>query len=537
MSAATAKTPDRPQPSHQALYRKYRSKSLDTVVGQEHITDTLKHALKTGKLAHAYLFTGPRGVGKTSVARILAHEINGLPYEDESAHLDIIEIDAASNRRIDEIRELRDKVNTAPSSAKYKVYIIDEVHMLTREAFNALLKTLEEPPAHVVFILATTESHKLPETIVSRTQRFLFRPVEQAKVVAHLRSIAEAEAIDISDEALELVAAHGEGSFRDSISLLDQSRGHDGKVGDEVVRRLIGLPTDEAVTAVLDGLARHDAGATARSIADLRLQGFAAPQTAKRLGQRLRADILQGVIPAGVFELLDKLLRVPAAQDPETYLELALLEHALAGQTTPPPAATTTLPAAAVTPPPAKTAASHQPTAPKQASPQPVSAAPAAKAELSFAPPPVKPSSVKKAATAPAESKPLDIATWPQVLEALKSTHNTLYGIIRMARPDFTADGLDLYCKFPFHQKRVNEAKNRDIILEAIRSRTGQEPVFRCLVEAKDAPAAPAAPAFVAAPAAAPGRTAPAGAGGPASDPAIMATVNDIFGGGEVLPG
>src|SRR5688572_10703249 len=159
----------------QALYRKYRSKSLGEIVGQEHITDTLAQALKSGRISHACLFSGPRGVGKTSIARILAHEINGLPYTDDAAHLDIIEIDAASNRRIDEIRELRDKVYIAPTSGKYKVYIIDEVHMLTREAFNALLKTLEEPPAHAVFILATTEAHKLPETIVSRTQHYTFK--------------------------------------------------------------------------------------------------------------------------------------------------------------------------------------------------------------------------------------------------------------------------------------------------------------------------------------------------------------------------
>src|ERR1700709_76040 len=173
----------------QALYRKYRSKSLGEIVGQEHITTTLKNALKAGRVSHAYLLTGPRGVGKTSIARILAHEINGLPYDDE-AHLDIIEIDAASNRRIDEIRDLRDKVSTAPASAKYKVYIIDEVHMLTKEAFNALLKTLEEPPAHVVFILATTEAHKLPETIISRTQRHIFRPGNKDKVTTHLKSLA-----------------------------------------------------------------------------------------------------------------------------------------------------------------------------------------------------------------------------------------------------------------------------------------------------------------------------------------------------------
>lgn len=170
----------------QALYRKYRTKTFAETVGQEHVTQTLENAIKQGKISHAYLLTGPRGTGKTSIARILAHEINGLPYTDE-AHLDIIEIDAASNRRIDEIRDLRDRVNIAPTAAKYKVYIIDEVHMLTKEAFNALLKTLEEPPAHVVFILATTEAHKLPETIISRTQRYSLRPVPEEQVIAHLK--------------------------------------------------------------------------------------------------------------------------------------------------------------------------------------------------------------------------------------------------------------------------------------------------------------------------------------------------------------
>src|SRR5438309_4013586 len=208
----------------QALYRKYRSKNFGEVVGQDHIVNTLSKAIQSGRISHAYLFTGPRGVGKTSVARILAHEINKLPYTDDSAYLDIIEIDAASNRRIDEIRDLREKVYAAPANADFKVYIIDEVHMLTREAFNALLKTLEEPPAHVVFILATTDAHKLPETIISRTQRFTFRPVAKAMVAELLGTIARAEDIAADQEALELLAEHGEGSIRDSISLLDQAR-------------------------------------------------------------------------------------------------------------------------------------------------------------------------------------------------------------------------------------------------------------------------------------------------------------------------
>src|SRR4051812_12438381 len=232
----------------QALYRSHRPKSLKGVVGQEHITRTLEQALKEGRISHAYLFTGPRGVGKTSIARILAHEINGLPYTDDQVHIDIIEIDAASNRRIDEIRDLRDKVQVAPTSAKYKVYIIDEVHMLTREAFNALLKTLEEPPAHVVFVLATTDAHKLPETIISRTQRFSFRPVDKPKVIEHLKKIAKQEGIMVQDDALDLLAEHGEGSFRDSISLLDQASNQAEALEADDVRRLLGIPPVEAVT-------------------------------------------------------------------------------------------------------------------------------------------------------------------------------------------------------------------------------------------------------------------------------------------------
>src|SRR4051812_33147325 len=238
----------------QALYRKYRSKSFSEVVGQKHVTDTLENAIKQGRISHAYLFTGPRGVGKTSVARILAHVVNELPYDETTVHLDIIEIDAASNRRIDEIRDLRDKVHISPASAKYKVYIIDEVHMLTREAFNALLKTLEEPPEHVIFVLATTEAHKLPETIISRTQQFNFKPVSVPKVAGHLQQIAINEKIKIDDPALQLLAEHGEGSFRDSIGMLDQLAANGKKIDETAVRNLLGLPSKKLITQLLGAI-------------------------------------------------------------------------------------------------------------------------------------------------------------------------------------------------------------------------------------------------------------------------------------------
>ena len=240
-----------------ALYRKYRSKKLSEVVGQNHITTVLESALKQNRIAHAYLFTGPRGVGKTSIARILAHEINNLPYSEEENHPDIIEIDAASNNGVDDIRQLRDNVQIAPFSAKYRVYIIDEVHMLSKAAFNALLKTLEEPPEHAVFILATTDAHKLPATIISRTQRFVFRFISKEDVCKHLEFIAKNEKIKISKEAVEIIAERGEGSFRDSISLLDQISSI-SKDGEEITAKLLeetlGLASKTQINALISAV-------------------------------------------------------------------------------------------------------------------------------------------------------------------------------------------------------------------------------------------------------------------------------------------
>lgn len=448
-----------------ALYRKYRSKNLDEIVGQPHITQTLQNALSQGTFSHAYLFTGPRGIGKTSIARILAHEVNGLPYEEDATHLDIIEIDAASNRRIDEIRELRDKVHIAPTSAKYKVYIIDEVHMLTKEAFNALLKTLEEPPEHVIFILATTESHKLPETIISRTQRFTFKPVDKDTAVAHLRSIAEKEKLAINDDALELIAQHGGGSFRDSISLLDQVRGQGGKVTLTDVQAMLGIAPKETVEQLLATLQSGDAKDLLSLLQKAREQGYQASQLAKQLAIAIRQHIIDDIslLPStDLTDVLHALMAVPAAYDPQAALEIAMLDIVLSRQ----PVAVTvpTVPQPMVTEVIKKPPKTSKTTSEKSA------------------PAPAPTPSVPDPIAAVPQHMQLDEATWKAVLDSIKQTHNTLYSVARMATPQINGDEIILLFKFPFHQKRLNETKNKQIITNLASEAVGKPVTITCVI-------------------------------------------------------
>ncbi|RLE30230.1 DNA polymerase III subunit gamma/tau, partial [Candidatus Acetothermia bacterium] len=290
-----------------SIYRRWRPQRFSEVVGQPLVTETLRRAVAQGKLAHAYLFSGQRGVGKTSVARILARAVNCLaPEEGEPCNrcdncrrilagksLDVVEIDGASNRGIDQIRKLREEVGYVPAGAKYKVYIIDEVHMLTGEAFNALLKTLEEPPPHVIFIFATTEPHKVPSTVLSRCQAYEFSPVPEGLIQEKLLEIAASEGIALPREAAELIARRAGGSLRDAEVILEQlSQG--GEVTPEAVVELLGLPRLEEVDRFLAALLGKDAEGALEVVEGLSARGRDLGLFLEEAAARARDRVIEG---------------------------------------------------------------------------------------------------------------------------------------------------------------------------------------------------------------------------------------------------
>ena len=313
------------------LYRKYRPVGLKDIVGQTAIVETLQAALKKGSLGHALLFTGPRGVGKTSLARILAHEVNKKKYSlKETMPLDIIEIDAASNGRIDEIRDLRDKIALMPLELTYKVYIIDEVHMLTKEAFNALLKTLEEPPEHIIFILATTEVHKVPATIISRCQRFTFRAITPGVLADYLLKIAKLEKIELGKEAAEILAEHSRGSLRDGLSLLEQIGSLKQKIDVKLVENVLGLPPQQQVNDLLSALLENDLSQTITLYQELLDQGVDTVMLTLDLNKGLRKRLLgekDQTKRMRILDILRDLLAVFSSTQPQSILEITLLRH------------------------------------------------------------------------------------------------------------------------------------------------------------------------------------------------------------------
>lgn len=288
----------------QVLYRKYRPTVFGEIFGQKHIVQTFVNAIRDGQIAHAYLFCGPRGTGKTTMARLLAKSLNcespsgaepcnkcqSCQAINSGSAMDIMELDAASNRGINEIRELRDGVQFAPSALKYRVFIIDEAHMLTKEAFNALLKTLEEPPAHAIFILATTEAHKIPTTVASRCQRFDFRKISIEDIMENLAQIAKKEKIKCSDDALRLIAALAGGGLRDAQSLLGQiaSVSSGKEIGTEMVRDILGIADMQDVCGFVDALAMGKAADALAFTNVLHLQGKDLAEFSRSLSNYLR---------------------------------------------------------------------------------------------------------------------------------------------------------------------------------------------------------------------------------------------------------
>jgi DNA polymerase-3 subunit gamma/tau len=442
-----------------ALYRKYRSKQLSEVVGQNHITDVLSRALTSGKTAHAYLLTGPRGVGKTSIARIIAHEINQLPYDETAQHLDIIEIDAASNNGIDDVRELREKAMLAPAKSPKKVYIIDEVHMLSKPAFNALLKILEEPPEHVVFILATTDFDKLPATIVSRTQRFHFRFVPEEAVVDHLRFIAKQENISIEDDALKLIANRGGGSFRDSISLLDQLQHSSGKtITAQAIESTLGLASQADIDALYTSLTDGEAPAIIARLDQLEQQGVSAATLGDQLASKIKANLASVPYLASKLEpllalgksphpsvgllviLLDGIKSVPpktksvsATAAPAPYINVAPVLNDMPLETTPP--VQTAAPKPIKKPKPAMEAASVQPSAPPEI------------------------------ATLTEE-----LFDWQKVLAAAKQHEMTFYTTLNRCVPEVKNGKLILYAGKKFHKTKLDGPNYRPIISQCLQT-------------------------------------------------------------------
>jgi len=303
--------------SYLVLARKWRPQTFEDVVGQRPITQALQNALATQRVAHAFLFAGPRGVGKTSVARILAKALNC--QEGPTAHpcdhcsfckevregisVDVLEIDGASNRGINEVRELRENVKYLPAKNKYKVYIIDEVHMLTTEAFNALLKTLEEPPPHVIFVFATTEPHKIPLTILSRCQRYDFKRIPLASILEHLRKIATQEGVEVSDQSLHLIAREAEGSMRDAQSLLDQVLSFSGqKVSDEEVVEVLGVVDRKILHEAVRALADGDRARLLQIVEEVHGFGYDLKEFCEELARLVHDLMVLKVFPQGSAE-------------------------------------------------------------------------------------------------------------------------------------------------------------------------------------------------------------------------------------------
>lgn len=513
-----------------ALYRKYRPQTFAEVIGQEHVTRTLRNALQDGRVVHAYLFAGPRGTGKTTTARLLAKAVNCLEEDlaarpcnrcaicqaiNEGHLLDLIEIDAASNRGIDEIREIRERVNFRPNEARYKVYVVDEVHMLTEHAFNALLKTLEEPPPHAIFVLATTDPQKVPATVLSRCQRFDFRRVSLGLLVEHLRKIAGAEGVEVEPAALELIARQATGSVRDAVSLLDQLFAFcEGRVTVKDVETVLGAVPGEVVRGVVDALLARDVAQALRLVDDLAHGGTELAHATRALVEYLRGMLLLRV--GGEARLLNRSSEEVAAMReqagkvsagelvrwvrifqgaveemkgdllPQIPLELACVEACLGAQpmeetaAPQPPRATGQPPGAQEAPRRPAPAAEPAAAQPKEAAPPPPEAEPRPV-------PPAQPS--QPTAAGPAMDAAALKAEWGRVLAEVRPHSRQVEAVLRgSCEPLSIEDGVvTIGFYHQFHKGRVEEARNRELVQEAVSRVLGAPHRIRCVLVSRGA--------------------------------------------------
>ncbi|MCL0094764.1 DNA polymerase III subunit gamma/tau [Dehalococcoidales bacterium] len=472
----------------QVFYRKWRPQTLAEVVGQEQVTQTLLNALSSGRVSHAYLFCGQRGTGKTTTGRILAKAVNcltngkGEPCNTcpicqaitEGRALDVIEIDAASNRGIDEIRNLRERVNYAPNQARYKVYIIDEAHMLTKEASNALLKTLEEPPPYVIFILATTEAHKVLPTILSRCQRFDFRRISQADVVSKLTRICQAEGIHIELEALRLIARAATGSLRDAENLLEQLIAYYGaEVELYQVQTTLGITGDERVKELIKHIINNDVSAGITTINSVNNDGLDLRQFNREVVEHLRGLLL---IKTGFDEAVDLTAEdLAQLKDLATKASLPQILKAvkLFGQLE---LDYSTLPLELALVDCALSAEHELPQPVKVAKTEPTSAPPPAAESMPTTPP------------QPGNEIEQLRQNWRQVIEqAPENTKRTpAIAILRSAgvKPvTIENDTVVLSFRYPYHKEQIEKAENQQVAEKIISNFLGRSYRVRCIYE------------------------------------------------------
>ncbi|MEJ5315047.1 MAG: DNA polymerase III subunit gamma/tau [Anaerolinea sp.] len=514
----------------QALYRKWRPRLWEQVVGQDHIIQTLHNAVRTGRVGHAYLFAGPRGTGKTTTARLLAKAVNCLDEDptnrpcDHCAHcvavnegrfLDLIEIDAASNTSVEDVRDLRDKINFAPSQGRYKVYIIDEVHMLSTAAFNALLKTLEEPPPHAIFILATTEVHKIPATVLSRCQRHEFRRVPVQQIAALLRQKAAEDGLAVDEDALVMIARQATGSFRDAISILDQLSSTGERVTLEMVQSVLGTAAGEPIRQLVDAILARDA-ARGLQIIQQTLDGGADPrQFARQVVDYLRGLLLvrmnnaalvdatpenraQMAAQAGRFEVeqLVEVIRLfhtaaveaRTAVHPGLGLELALVEATL--DRTSPEAPGMNRPAAASPQIPAPAESPAVSSAPARAERAKVSPAPSAKPAAGASAPKSAPASADRAPVSPGTSAGLTQEhlrqNWDKVRALVRGRNSLTAAALNSCRTYALKDGvLVLVYQTEVLKKKMETEDNLALLRAALKQVLGVDMPVRCVVSAR----------------------------------------------------